>query len=116
VLAVLGAGDHGQAGVHGAALRGVVGHGVAEFGSFVTGVQEVAVGPAALPGDWVGVQRAADEQPVCGDGLDAQQVAVGQGAAGFPGFDRVVVAGADDQVAKAGLGSVGYAHAGRGLH
>ena len=50
VLAVLGAGDHRQAGVHGAALRGVVGDRIAQFGSFVARVQEVAVGPAALPG------------------------------------------------------------------
>ena len=32
VLAVLGAGDHRQAGVHGAALRGVVGDRIAQFG------------------------------------------------------------------------------------
>ena len=35
VLAVLGAGDHRQAGMHGAALGGVVGDRVAEFGIFI---------------------------------------------------------------------------------
>ena len=110
VLAVLGAGDHRQAGVHGAALRGVVGDRIPQFGSFVARVQEVPVGPAALPGFRVGVQGPADEQPVVGDGVDAQQVAVGQRPAGFPGLDRMVVAGADDQVPGAGRGAVGDAH------
>ena len=66
VLAVLGAGDHGQAGGHGAALGDVVGDRVAQLGVVVTGVQEVLVGPAALAGLRVGVQGAADEQPVRG--------------------------------------------------
>ena len=57
----------------------------------------------------VGVQRAADDQPVRGDGLDAEQVAVGQRAAGLPRLDGVVVAGADDQVPGAGLGAIGDA-------
>ena len=116
MLAVLGAADHRQAGAHGAALRGVVGDRIAEFGRFVVGVQEVAVGPAALPGFRVGVQCPADEQPVVGDGVDAQQVAVGQGPAGFPGLHRMVVAGAHDQVPGAGRGAVGDAHAGAGLN
>src|SRR6185437_16905275 len=80
VLAVLGAGDHRQAGVHGAALGGVVGDRVAELGILVVRVQEGAGGPATLPGLWIGVQGAADEQAVRGDGVDAEQVAVGQGA------------------------------------
>jgi hypothetical protein len=62
MLAVLGAGDHGQPSGHGAALGGVVGEGVAQLGILVTGEQEGAVGPAALPGPGVGVQGAADEQ------------------------------------------------------
>ena len=66
VLAVLGAGDHRQAGVHGAALGGVVGDRVAEFGIFIAGEQEVAVGPAPLAGARVGVQRPAHDQAVCG--------------------------------------------------
>ena len=93
VRAVLGAGDHGQAGGHGAALRDVVGDRVAQLGIAVIGVQEVLAGPAPLPGARVGVQRAADDQPGAGDGLDAEQVAVGQRAAGLPRLDGVVVAG-----------------------
>ena len=77
---------------------------------FVVRVQEAPVGPAALPGIRVGVQCPADEQPVAGDGVDAQQVAVGQGPAGFPGLQRMVVAGAHDQVPGAGRGAVGDAH------
>ena len=64
MLAVLGAGDHRQAGGHGAALRDVVGDRVAQLGVPVVGVQEVLAGPAALAGARVGVQRAADEQPL----------------------------------------------------
>ena len=112
VLAVLGAGDHGQAGVHGAALGGVVGDRISQFGIVVVLEHKVSVGPAALPGARVGVQGAADEQAVPGDGLDAEQVAVGQGAAGFPGLDAVVVAGADDQVTRTGPGAVGDGHRG----
>src|ERR1035441_8858447 len=107
VRAVLGAGDHGQAGVHGAALGGVVGDRVAELGIFVAGEQEGAVGPAPLAGARVGVQRPAHDQAVFGDGFDAEQVAVGQCPAGLPRLDGVVVAGADDQVAGAGPGAVG---------
>ena len=107
MLAVLGAGDHGQAGGHGAALGGVVGDRISQFGIFVVLEHEVSVGPAALPGGRVGVQGAADEQAVCGDGLDAEQVAVGQRPAGLAGLDAVVVAGADDQVPGAGPGAVG---------
>ena len=112
VLAVLGAGDHGQAGVHGAALGGVIGDRVAELGILVAGVQEGPSGPAAQPGARVGIQGAADRQPVPGDGVDAEQVAVGQGTAGLTGLDVVVVAGADDQIARTGPGAVGDAHCG----
>ena len=112
MLAVLGAADHGQAGGHGAALRDVVGDRVAQLGVLVAGVQETAVGPAALAGGRVGVQGAADEQAVAGDRLDAEQVAVGQRAAGLPRLGGVVVAGADDQVAGAGGGTVGDGHGG----
>ena len=115
MLAVLGAGDHGQAGGHGAALGGVVGDRVAELGIGVVRVQEVPVGPAPLPGGRVGVQGAADDQPGRGDGLDAEQVAVGQRPAGLARLDGVVVAGADDQVAGAGLGAVGDGDCGAGL-
>ena len=115
VLAVLGAGDHGEAGGHGAALRDVIGDRVAELGVLEACVEELLGGPAALPGNRVGVQRAADDQPGGGDGLDAEQVAVGEGAAGLPRLDRMVVAGADDHVSGAGGGAVGDAHGGAGL-
>jgi len=107
MLAVLGAGDDGQTGVHGAALGGVVGDRISQFGIFAVVKHEVSAGPAALPGDRVGVQRAADEQPGFGDGLDAEQVAVGQRPAGLARLDAVGVAGADDQVTGAGPGAVG---------
>jgi hypothetical protein len=102
VLAVLSAGDDGQAGVHGAALGDMVGDRVAQFGFFAVCVQELAVRPAAPPCPRVGVQGAADQQPAFGDGLDAEQVPVGQHPAGFPGLGAVVVAGAGDQVPAAG--------------
>ena len=95
MLPVLAAGDHRETGMYGAALGGVVGDRISQFGIFVVFEHEVSVGPAALPGGRVGVQRAADDQAVGGDGVDAEQVAVGQGPAGFTGLDPVVVAGAD---------------------
>ena len=115
MLAVLGAGDHGQAGGHGAALGGVVGDRISQFGIFVVFEHEVSVGPAALPGGRVGVQGPADEQAAPGDGLDAEQVAVGQGPAGLARLGGVVVAGADDQVPDAGPGAVGDRDRGPGL-
>ena len=78
MLEVFGAGNDREAGVHRAALRDMVGDRVAEFAIAVIGVQEVPVRPAALARSRVGVQRAAHEQAAWGDGLDAQQVAVGQ--------------------------------------
>src|SRR5207253_4230388 len=71
VLAVLAAGDHGQAGGHGAALGGVVGDRISQFRIFAVVEHEVPAGPAALPAGRVGIQRAADEQAVAGDGVDA---------------------------------------------
>ena len=115
VLAVFAAGDHRQAGVHGAALGGVVGDRVAELGPGVVPVQEGPGGPAALPGARVGAEGPADDQAAGGNGLYAEQVAVGQGAAGFPGLGGVVVAGADDEVAGAGLGAVGDGYRRSGL-
>ena len=112
VLAVLGAADHGQAGGHGAALGDVVGDRVAQLGVPVAGVHEGPAGPAALAGGRVGVQRAADEQAVAGNRLDAEQIPVGQRAAGLACLGGVVVAGADDQVAGAGGDAVGNADRG----
>ena len=59
-------------------------------------VQESAVGPLPLPRGRVGVQGPADDQAAGGDGLDEEQVAVGQRPAGLPRLDVVVVAGGDD--------------------
>ena len=73
--------------MHGAALGRVVGDRVAELGSLVAGVTERPGGPAALPGARVGVQGAAHEQALWGDSFDAEQVAVGQGAAGLARLD-----------------------------
>ena len=115
VLAVLGPGDHRQAGVHRAALGDMIGDRIPQFGVAEMLVQESAVGPPAAPGGRVGVQGAAHDQARAGDGLDAQQVPVGQRAAGFSGFEGVVVAGAGDQVAGAGGGAVGDADRGPGL-
>ena len=101
VLAVLSAGDHGQARVHSAALRGVIGDRVAQLRLSEMLVQEGAVGPSPLPGGRIGVQGPADDQPGRSDRLDAEQVAVGQRSAGLPRLDAVVVASADDQVPDA---------------
>ena len=83
VLAVLGPGDHRQAGVHRAAHGDMIGDRIPQFGIAEMLVQESAVGPPAAPGGRVGVQGAAHDQARAGDGLDAQQVPVGQRAAGF---------------------------------
>jgi hypothetical protein len=112
MLAVLGAGDHRQPGVHGAALGDMVGDRVAQLGIPVPGVEELLAGPPPLSGGRVGVQRPADGQPGRRDCLDADQVAVGQRPAGPPRLDRAVVAGAHDQVPRAGPGAVGDAHCG----
>jgi hypothetical protein len=112
VLPVLGAGDHGQGGVHGAALGGVIGDRISQFSIFVVFEHKASVGPSAQAGARVGVQGPAHDQAVQGNGLDAEQIAVGQGAAGFPGLGGVVVAGADDQVAGTGRGAVGDADGG----
>ena len=87
-------------------LGSVISDRIAQFGIFVIGEQKSTVRPAPLAGTRVRVQGAADDQPVTGDGVDAQQVAVGQGPPGLAGLDRVVVAGAYDQVAGAGTGAV----------
>ena len=110
MLAVLGPGDHRQAGRHGAALGGVIGDRIAQFGILIGIDHEVSVGPAAAPAGRVGVQGPADQQPFRGDGVDAEQVTVGQCPAGFARLDAVVVAGADDQVTSASPGAVGDGH------
>ncbi len=93
-----------------AALGDVPGHRVAELSIGEVCVQELLVRPAALPGFPVGVQGAPDEEPPAGDGVDAEQVPVGQGPARLAGLDLVVVAGAHDQVTAARLSAVGDDH------
>jgi hypothetical protein len=97
VRAVRGAGDHGQPGGHGAALRDVVGDRVAQLGILIRVEQEASVGPAALPGGWVSVQRAAHDQPSAGDGVDAEKVAVSQGPAGLRRRPQPGYRSGDDQ-------------------
>ena len=58
----------------------------------------------------VRVEQAADLDALCGDGLDPQDVAVGQAPARFAGLDVVVVLAADDQVTGRGLRTLGYLH------
>ena len=106
-LPVFGAGDQGDAGVDGGALGGVPGDRVGEIGCLVAGVAEGPVGEPALPGGRVGVEEAADHDAAAGDGLDPQDVPVGQGPAGLACLEAVVVGPADDQVPGGGLGAVG---------
>jgi hypothetical protein len=49
----------------------------------IAGVAEGPVGEPALAGGRVGVEEAADHDAAVGDGLDPQDIAVGQGPAGF---------------------------------
>ena len=114
-LAVFAAGDQRYRGVHGCALGGVPGDRVRQVTGAVAGVGEGLGGEPPLPGLRVGVEHAADHDAVAGDGLDPQDVAVGQGAAGLARFDGVVVVAADDQVAGAGGGAFGDLHGAGGV-
>jgi hypothetical protein len=73
---------------------------VGQLSRLVAGVTERPVGEAPLPGGPVRFQEAADHDAVTGDGLDPQDVPVGQGPSRPAGLDAVVVAAADDQVAS----------------
>ena len=106
-LPVLAAGDQRDAGVHGGALGGVPGDRVGEIGCLVAVITEGLSGEPALAGGRVGVEQAADHDAAAGDGLDPQDVAVGQGPAGLARFEVVVVGPADDQAPGGGLGAVG---------
>ena len=106
-LPVFGAGDQRDAGVHGGALGGVPGDRVGEVGGLVAVIAEGPGGEPALPGRWVGVEQAADHDAAAGDGLDPQDVAVGQGPARLARLEVVVVGPADDQVPGGGFGAVG---------
>ncbi len=107
MLAVLGAGDQGQPGVHGPALGDVIGDRVPQLAIVIVLVQENAVRQADLPSLRVGVQDLADQQPPAGDCLDPEQVPVCQSPAGLPRLHGVVVDGADDQVPGTGTASIG---------
>jgi hypothetical protein len=63
--------------MHSPALSHMIGDRVPELGITEMLVQESAVGPPSLPGLQVGVQGPAHGQPAWGDGLNAEQVAVG---------------------------------------
>jgi hypothetical protein len=86
VLPVFEPGDEGEAGVDGAALGGVLGERVAEFGIVIIAVQKTPSCPPQLAGRRVRADRPPHEQTVLGDGVDAEQVAVGQDPAGCPGL------------------------------
>jgi hypothetical protein len=85
----------------------MIGDRVPQFGVAEILVQESAVGPPPSPGLRVGVHGAAHGQPARSDGLDAEQVPVGQRPAGLARLDVVVVAGTHDEVTRAGLGAAG---------
>ena len=55
----------------------------------------------------VRLEEAAHHDAVAGDGLDPQDVPVGQAPARLTRLDAVVVAAADDQVTDRGLGALG---------
>jgi hypothetical protein len=101
--------------VHRAALGDMIGDRIPELGVTEMLVQKSVVGPPAAPGGRVGIQSATHDQAVCGDGLDAQQVPVGQRAPGLSCLEGAVVAGTSDQVAAAGLSAVSDPHDGPGL-
>ena len=106
-LPVFGAGDQGDAGVHGGALGGVPGYRVGEVRCLVAVVAEGTVCELALSGGRIGVEHPADHDAAAGNGLDPQDVAVGQGPAGLARLEAVVVGPADDQVPGRGLAAVG---------
>ena len=54
-----------------------------------------------------GSSSAADHDAAAGDGLDPQDVTVGQGPAGLACLEAVVVGPADDQVPGRGFNAVG---------
>jgi hypothetical protein len=97
----------GCPGLDGGALGGVPGDGVGQVGGAVAVVTECLAGELPLAGGAVRAEQAADDEAGGGDGLDPQDVAVGQGPAGLVGFGVVVVAVADDEVPGGGLGAFG---------
>jgi hypothetical protein len=84
----------------------VPGDRVGQIRRLVAGVAEGPIGEPPVAGGRVWVEEAADHDAAAGDGLDPQDVAVGQGPAGLAVLEAVVVGSADDQVPGGGLGAV----------
>ena len=93
----------------------MTGEGIGQFSGPVAGIAERPVGEAPLPGGPVRLQEAADHDALAGDGLDPQDVPVGQDPARLARLDGVVVAAADEQVACGRFGAVGDPDAPRGV-
>jgi len=96
--------------MHRTALGRVPGDRVGQVTRLVAVVVEGSVGEAPLPGRRVGLQQTANHDAVADNGLDPQDVAVGQASTGLTGLDAVVVAAADDQVPGRRLGTRGDPH------
>ena len=105
-LPVLSTSDQRDPGMHGGALGGVPGDRVGQVGRLVAGIAERPAGEPPLPGRPVRVKAAADHDAARGDGLDPQDVPIGQGSARLASLDSVVVAAADDQITYRRLGAV----------
>ena len=114
-LPVLVTGDQRDSGVHGAALGGVPGDRIGQVRGLVAGVAERPAGEPPLSGRRVGLEQAADHQAAAGDGLDPQDVPVGQGPARLARLEAVVVAAADDQVPGRRLSALRDAHGPGGI-
>ena len=106
-LPVLVPGDDRDPGVHGGALGGMPGDRVGQVTGPVAGIAERLRGEPPLPGRRVRLEQAADHDAAAGDGLDPQDVPVGQAPARLARLDLVVVAAADDQIPGRGLGAFG---------
>ena len=104
-LPVLVPGDDRDPGVHGGALGGMPGDRVGQVAGPVAGVAERLRGKPPLPGRRVRLEQAADHDATAGDGLDSQDVPVGQAPSRLARLYLVVVAAADDQIPGRGLGA-----------
>jgi len=85
----------------------VPGDGVGQVGGAVAVVDERLAGELPLPGGPVRTEQAPHYEPVVGDGLDPQDVAVGQGPSRLVGLDAMVISAADNQVPSRRLGTLG---------
>jgi hypothetical protein len=93
--------------MHGGTLGRVSGDRVGEVRRLVAVIAEGAIGEPAVARGRVGVEHPADHDAARGDGLDPQDVPVGQGPAGLARLEVVVVGPADDHVPGRGLGAAG---------